>query len=188
MLAIHPTLQNVVSAYRECKERVLIIENVSAVSPLHQTYVNNIRHTLDHIMAGLQSELDGDADKAVIQYNDAHSHIANSGPDAHQFIAGIMLKKLTSAIREAGFFEEIGNAKSQLSIAIDHYTHGRKLRTSDPEQSMDAFQQGIMICKDALMGISHPAKKEVFKFWMGVIGGGGIIGIIVIILKLLTVL
>jgi hypothetical protein len=136
----------------------------------------------------LRAEKQGSLEKALSQYADAHGHISNLGPDAHQYIAGVMLERLTSHIEQAGFFGETGTAKSQLSVAIDHYTHGRTLRTGEPEQSMEQFHQCISICKEAMLGISLPTKKEVVRFWTGVIGGGGVIGTIVIVLKILDVL
>jgi hypothetical protein len=52
MADIHPKLQEVIDQYFDRKSKVLNVENESAVSPLHQAFVNNIRHGLDHLMEG----------------------------------------------------------------------------------------------------------------------------------------
>ena len=186
---MYPRLKETVELYFETKRRVFEIESISAVSPLHQAYVNNIRHSLDHVMSGLMSEINGNnSECALKQFDEAHAHIGNLGPDAHQYIAGVMLENLTKSIESAGFFGKAGKAKSQLDAAIGHYSRGRELRTPDVEQSMQQFKNCIVICKDAILEIEQPTRREVFKFWLGFLGGGGLIGITALILKLLGIL
>lgn len=189
MADIHPKLREIIDLYFEAKEKITSIESKSAISAIHLRYVEDVRHALSHILTGLKLEQDastiGEAEK---QYASAYDHLSNLGPDSYQYIAGVMLDRLKKRIEKAGFFGEVGKALNLQSTAIEYYTRARQLRTPNPAQSMELFRKCVSTCQEAVGGIAFPTRKEVVKFWLAVLGGGGVVGILVIILKILKVL
>lgn len=189
MADIHPKLKQTIQLYFTVKGQIESIESQSALSAIHLQYIDNVRHTLDHIMAGLRAEQDpARAGEAEQFYTDAYVHLSNLGPDSYEYIAGVMLSKLKSRIEDAGFFGEVGKALNLRRTAADYYTRGRELRTTDRARSMEQFDKCVSTCQDAMLEIKFPTRKEIIKWWLALIGGGGIVGILVVILKILKVL
>ena len=52
------------------------------------------------------------------------------------------------------------------------------------EQSVNC----ITICKEAMLEIQRPSKAEMWRFWFGLAGRGGLIGVVVTVLKILKII
>jgi len=122
---MHQKLQEIAEQYARVKQLVIDLEGDTAISGLTIRTVNDIRHTLDHVLIGVALEAEADeenADKIEHHYAEAVGHLENYLVNSYETISGKVLAICRERIDTAGPFTRIAKAKNLFKEAVSHYT------------------------------------------------------------------
>ena len=168
---LNPKLKEIAKEYISAKQRIVALEDKTALSALTPKTINDLRDILDHLLSGIAitENPNSKTEKIETQYDDALSHIRHYTPNAFQIIAGKKLRETQIKIDEARPFSKIGRAKNIYEEAVSHYTRGREKRTLDPESALNAFEKAAELAQEAARFIEPATTGEKFIVWGTVI-------------------
>jgi hypothetical protein len=149
----YPKINSIIDEYLWAKEQITALEGSAAHSSIHARTVDNIRHTLDHVLVGLSltGSPDNNPEKVAGQFDEAYLHILNYAPNAAEYLAGRSLKNARGAIASAGFFGKTENANKLYQRALDNYNMARLKRTESPREAVGLFKLSIEDATKAYM-------------------------------------
>lgn len=161
MTEYHPLLKEIFDVYYITEKNKHYIENKTAIVMTNAKYVENLRHSISHLMEGLKLEFEsGDAEKINEQFTHAKKHLNDLDVNGYEYLAGLLLTRVREAIERAGFFVNINNAEPLHQEALDHFEMGRNTRTENKEKAMQCFGNTIDLCQQALRVISPIHRRE----------------------------
>ena len=170
MAKYYEYLKAIMDEYYRVEKNKHHIESKTAIVMVNTKYVENLRHSYSHLMAGLKLELDsGSEEKIIEQYRHSCKHLSDLDVNGYEYLSGVLLRRLKQRIEKAGFFINIGNSENCLEEALDHFGRGRSLRTENKQIAMESFEKAIDLCTDGLRQIVSVTKvnKNMAKISIG---------------------
>jgi hypothetical protein len=168
---MHDKLKRAMEQYFHVKRLVLELEGFTALSSLTPRTFNDVRHTLDHILTGMNLEMTSDYSGAEYHYTQAYEHLREYLLNAYEIIAGRALAKSYDKIKSAGTLTRVGKAWNLHNEAITHYNIGRELRTADPEVSLTHLRTAAELTIQARLEVEEATLGHRFMLWWSIAVG-----------------
>jgi len=148
-------LKELVALYQEVQTNKNKLEGKTAYLITNAKYYESQRHAFSHLITALDLEIKGSLDEEQKRksYREAIHHIENLDVNGYEYVAGVCLTELREKIEEAGFYTNIGGAKTFHSDAVRHFNQGRDFRPVNKQQAIDSFENSINCYKEGLKEI-----------------------------------
>jgi len=163
MVEFSNELIKIIRDYREIEKNKNRLEDKTAFVMMNAKYYENVRHTLSHLIAALELEIErspGNEQKINEQYIHARKHMSDLDVNGYEFLAGVFLTDLREKIEKSGFFSVVGRAENLLDEALKHFDKGRDLRVAKKEQGMEQFEKCIDLCMEGQREIVPVTRTE----------------------------
>lgn len=190
-MSLSDELSAVINEYYEVEKRKNHIEGKTAYVITNTKYLENVRHAMSHLMAGLKLQDTGvpaDDPRAKEQFVHARKHIRDLDINGYEYLAGYLLTQVRKCIEGAGLYLATGRAEAFRQEALAHFNRGRDLRTSDKNTAMAQFELCVDKCQQGLreIGPISPLDKRAYKIalWSLLVGAtGAILAVIALLIK-----
>ena len=162
---MHPKLSELADRYDRTKGLLSDIESETGYLSLTTRTVNDLRHTLDHILKGVALERNGELEQADYLYSGAIEHLREHTLNSFENVAGMVLKATWKRLEEAGFFTDSAQAFDLYRRATRSYSLGRQTRTEDEDASLAHFRQAARLALEARKMIKPEPRWRRFVVW-----------------------
>lgn len=154
-------LEKIVDEWARVEDNKHRIEGKAGFTVVNVKYIENLRHAFSHFMAGLKlQKQDVSDDEIGDQYKSALNHLKNLDVNGHEYLAGMLLKRLRNRIEYSGYFINADKSKNFFEEASNKFEMGRSSRTESKDQAMVCFESCIDLCQKGLREVVPPTKAE----------------------------
>lgn len=184
---MNPKLSEVADRYARTKKLLSDLESETGYLSLTTRTVNDLRHTLDHILRGIAHEQSGDNRQARYLYEGAVEHLREHELNSFENVAGMALRETRLRLEGAGFFSDAAQALGLQEEATKSYSLGRQLRTEDSEASLAHFRKAAGLSLAARRQIKPaPPWRRFLLWWTVLLGLATLVNIVLGLLQLFT--
>ena len=168
---MHDDLKGAAEDYERIKPLILALESRTALSSLTARTLNDIRHTLDHLLIGIQMEsvAAADAEGARYHYSQAREHLREWAINSYEIIAGRALQTSRQRLLAAGSLSRARQAWESHNDAVKHYDAGRADRTADANGSLVHFQKAAELAMQAAAEVPASQPGQRFLMWATIV-------------------
>lgn len=167
---MHPKLSELAERYARTKQHLTDLESATGLLSLTTRTINDIRHTLDHVLRGVTYEESGDRERASYLYEQGAEHLREHALNSYENVAGRSIKKTREMLEGAPFYRSQERAVELYNRAVSYYSLGRQRRTEDESASLDQFKSAAVLAIEARQYIEHAAPYQRLRLWLTILG------------------
>lgn len=167
---MHPKLAELASRYARTKQHLTDLESATGLLSLTTRTINDIRHTLDHVLRGVAREADGDSQQAEYLYEQGAEHLREHALNSYENVAGRSIKETRERLQGAPFYRSQDRAVELYDRAVSHYSLGRQRRTEDEDAALSQFKSAALLAIEARQYIEHAPPYQRLRLWLAIVG------------------